>query len=207
VPALTKALRDGDWFVRSAAGKALGEYGPDAKSAIPELTKTLNDADGHVRVAAAFALYRIDGKPDTAVPVLIEVLNSKEEGSYAPASAAQTLGKIGPPAKEAIPDLTASLSNKNRGLRICAAGALWRITNESDSSLPILIKAVKDGESVAESDTHQAIEILEDMGPQAKAAVPALLAAHARTEGWARDMLERVLKRIDPEASKKIGPR
>jgi HEAT repeat protein len=199
VPALRKALRDPDWYVRSEAGRAIGEYGVDAKSALPDLTSALKDKDGHVKVAAAFALYKIGGKTEPAVPVLIQTLNRGDETFYSPHSAARTLGRIGPPAKAAVPHLTAALSKDNRGLRICAAGALWKITKKPEPALPVLIQALQDGTSLEENSTGDAIDMLEDMGPEAKAAVPALLAARKQAEGWARERVERVLKKIDPD--------
>jgi len=57
VPALIKALRDGDWDVRRAACEALGRIG-DA-SAVPALIKALRDWDWNVRQAAQNALERI----------------------------------------------------------------------------------------------------------------------------------------------------
>ena len=56
-----------------------------------------------------------------------------------------------------------------------------------------------------ESTTHAAIDILDDMGPLTKSAVPALIAIHARENGWAREMVHRVINKIDPVATKKLG--
>jgi HEAT repeat protein len=206
VPALTRALRDPYWYVRSSAAEALGEFGAEAKPAIPQLADALKDNDGHVKAAAALALWRIEGKTEPAVAVLIETLNGGDEDSYCRESAAQALGKIGPSAREAIPHLTAALSKDRRGLRIAAAGALWKITRQTKPALSVLIKALQDGESASESNTHEAIGVLEDMGPQAKAAVPALLAIHKRADSWGREMIQRVLKEIDPQAARELGP-
>jgi HEAT repeat protein/Flp pilus assembly protein protease CpaA len=197
VPALAKVLRDPDWYVRSGAAAALGAYGAEGRAAVPELTQALKDKEGLVQVAAAFALYRIEGRTEPAVPVLLEILEDGNERSYAPHSAAETLGKIGPPARAAIPPLTAALRKDDRRLRIRAAGALWKITGEPDPALSVLIEALQDGTSLDETDTNRALDVLEDMGPQAEPAVPALLAAHRRAGGWTREKVERVLRKMN----------
>jgi HEAT repeat protein len=59
VPALMEVLKDSDTFVRRDAAAALGEFGPDAKSAVPALLALQNDKEP-VRRAAADALEKID---------------------------------------------------------------------------------------------------------------------------------------------------
>jgi HEAT repeat protein len=197
VPALVKSLDDPDWLVRCYAGKALGEFGPEARKAVLPLSEALTDRDGHVKVAAALALWKIEGKTDPAVPVLIQTLNGEDARSYSPEAAAEALGEIGPPAEAAIPDLTAALKHDSRGLRIAAAGALWKITKKPEPAVSVFIKALQDRDLLDDSDTARALDVLEEMGPQAKEAVPALLAVHKRGGSLFRESVEKTLKRID----------
>jgi HEAT repeat protein len=60
VPSLIQNLLNGDPFVRKTAAYHLGNFGPDAKSAVPALTRALDDGDGGVRAAAAEAMKKID---------------------------------------------------------------------------------------------------------------------------------------------------
>ncbi len=62
VPALIRALDDGDARVRRAVVEALGQIGPAAKTAIPALTRALSDDDPEVRVKARHTLERIGAR-------------------------------------------------------------------------------------------------------------------------------------------------
>ena len=102
---LTEALDDKEWDVRRTAGVALGKLGPDAKNAVPKLFKLLeNDED---RDFASGALKEINAAPVEAIPLLIEKLDSEERRTAF--YAVSLLGKIGPPAIEALPKLQAML--------------------------------------------------------------------------------------------------
>ena len=54
IPALIDALRDGNDHVRTAAIRALGEFGPRAKDAIPALTNLLAQAQSQRRGARLY---------------------------------------------------------------------------------------------------------------------------------------------------------
>jgi HEAT repeat protein len=64
VPALMKSLSeslsDADVRIRAFSTGALGQYGPDAGSAVPLLTNLLQDPNPNVRLEATNALKRID---------------------------------------------------------------------------------------------------------------------------------------------------
>jgi HEAT repeat protein len=207
VPALAATLKDPDWFVRSYAAHALAQFGKEAAKAIPALGEALKDKDGHVKVAAAKAIWKIEGKVDRAVPVLIETLKDFDESHYAAGSAAEMLGKIGPSAKAAVPDLTAMLQSGWRDTRIAAAFALCKITGKAEPGLAVLIKALEDRRTPNESGTHSALTYLEEIGPQAKAAVPVLLAILKDGGDVDRHAAAQALKKIDPDAASKAGIR
>jgi len=176
---------------------------------VPQLTAALEDRDGHARVAAAFALWLIEKKAEPSVSVLIAALKDKQHGSYAPDSAAEKLGEIGPAAQAAVPELVESLKIDNRGLRIATAGALWKITQKAGPAISVLIEELRGDHSLAESNTSYAFGILQAMGPHANKAFP-MLAAKWRAEpedgnsAWVRDELLKVLRAINPDAAKKL---
>ena len=62
IPALTKALSDREWQVRTAAATALGEMGALARSAVPALKAAAADQEAYVRAAAERALTKIEAK-------------------------------------------------------------------------------------------------------------------------------------------------
>jgi HEAT repeat protein len=103
---LTEALNDKEWEVRRVAGVALGKLGPAAKNAVPKLFQLLaNDED---RDFASSALREINTAPIEAIPLFIEKLDSEERRTAF--YAVSLLGKIGPPAAEALPKLEEMLA-------------------------------------------------------------------------------------------------
>jgi HEAT repeat protein len=84
-----------------------------------------------VRICAAEALWRMKGAP-RALTVLRDALREGYVHDDPPAAnqlymAARALGRIGPPAREAVPDLRDLLSAEDPHLRATAAEALKRI--------------------------------------------------------------------------------
>ncbi len=103
---LTEALEDKQWEVRRVAGVALGKLGPDAKNAVPKLFRLLSSDED--RDFASSALKEINTAPVEAIPMLLEKLESEERRTAF--YAVSLLGKIGPPAAEALPKLEAMLA-------------------------------------------------------------------------------------------------
>ena len=103
---LTQALEDKEWEVRRSAGVALGKLGPNAKNAVPKLFRMLSSDED--RDFASSALKEINTAPVEAIPLLMEKLESEERRTAF--YAVSLLGKIGPPAAEALPKLEAMLA-------------------------------------------------------------------------------------------------
>ncbi len=118
--ALTKASGTD---VRMFAAVAIGNIGPDAKTAIPALTELFKDKDNVVRCLAAQAVGSIGSEAKAAIPSLMGLL--KDE--YARGHAAWALGNIGLEAKIATPALTELLKDKDEDVRRAAADALDKI--------------------------------------------------------------------------------
>jgi HEAT repeat protein len=185
VPALIRRLQeDDDPHVRSPSAYALGRIGPAAKAALPALTKALRDSDGHVRINAADALRRIDNS-SAGVPALIEVC--KDPGPSNRCTAAMVLGDFGPAAKDAVPALLELLKDSDPYIPSYAAFALWQVAKH-ERAIPALI------------DTGPASEFLGRIGPEAKAAVPALIRAAGDKDAFAAFRAIDALGRIGPEA-------
>ena len=69
--------QDKDAVVRLSAALALGEIGPEAKTAVPALTELLKDKDSNVQWAAARALGKIGPEAKMATPALTELLKDE----------------------------------------------------------------------------------------------------------------------------------
>lgn len=107
---LIEMLDDSEWEVRRIAGVKLGQLGPAAKAAVPKLFELLNSEEDSD--FASGALREIDAAPVEAMELLIGNLDSEERrvGYYA----ITLLGKIGQPAKAALPKLEAMLEEAER---------------------------------------------------------------------------------------------
>jgi HEAT repeat protein len=228
VPALTEALRDkacidrrGDqYFVCVAAAGALGEIGAAAGSAVGSLAALLRDEEPEVREAAARALGRLGPVAEAAIPALDEALQGRAGlvavaglGGIGPAAVpallaafregdcntrvatAWGLAQIGPAAQAAVAPLAEALEGEEPLVRVSAAAALWHIARHP-AAVPALARALTlnpDAEV-----RFRAAQALEEIGQEAKAAVPALVRA-LRDEAVAYEA-GRALAAIDPGA-------
>jgi HEAT repeat protein len=122
VPALRGLLKKLHW--PHAPAHALGNIGPDAEAAVPDLIEMLDSKDGRDRAHAAAALWKISRHP-LGLPTLLAELRDPVDGSAYGAIVAA--GEIGPPAKDAVPDLVKALSARILYERQAAREALERI--------------------------------------------------------------------------------
>jgi HEAT repeat protein len=175
LPELTEALKDEDIIIRRTATLALAEIGPQAKEAVPALVACLKNRQGNIHVYSARALARIDPGCSLAIDTLIQDLKDERSPGHGPA--AQTLGDFGPAAKKAIPVLAEKLKEKT-GLRVVVASALWRIGYEAHPIVQALVETIETGDSPS---GVEALNVLDEMGPKAKEAVPALVDLWSQT--------------------------
>ncbi len=207
VPHLIEALRPGPAAERmldrldrrTAVVDFVGKLGKEAKAAAPQLRAIIalppspENPDGPWRAAAAEALWHVDGGAQDALNVLTAILAEKADDdpgrSMRRSRAVQALGRIGAPAKSAVPALTDRFKNGRTPFdRLDAAEALWRVTGDAKPLLPFLIEVLNEklkerGQSgfgppnVDKSVHARAIAVLAVMGSAAKDAAPALAAA------------------------------
>ena len=165
--------------MRYCAAEALGEIGSEAKESVPILIDMLGDEEWRLHSAAAEALGKI-GYDEAAVPAFIKLLkDERDEDGEARCNAADYLGMLGPKANAAIPALTELLTNENREIRVVGALALWKISHDAKTIVPVLIELLKYEEVFFGNDKGATVRwtaamALAEIGPEAKAAVPAL---------------------------------
>ncbi|MDT9701339.1 HEAT repeat domain-containing protein [Streptomyces sp. P17] len=134
VPETLRLLEGG---VVEYAVPALGAWGPAARDAIPVLMRLL---DTEHAVAAAAALWSVDGGASAVLPVLLGELVHPDARRWG--VAVETLGRMGPAARAALPELrrvTESAGSADR--RATAACALWQIGGEAEPVRPALRSA------------------------------------------------------------------
>jgi RNA polymerase sigma factor (sigma-70 family) len=177
---------------------------------LSEWTKLLLTGDVIERQGAVMALGKIGPE---AAPALALAFNDGEIVNVR-LWAAWHLGKMGSKARAQIPALEGALQDQCGLVRIEVARALWKISQHKET-VPALCAALKDEDA---STRYRAAEVLAEMGPAAKRAVPALVEA-LKDNGVAEfgdksgasearsvsQMAGQALKRIDPATAKKHG--
>ncbi len=165
MPALIKILKKKpfdpvDKDVQALAAVALGRIGAPARERVPDLLGMIAsremldftdtpDPRSTATIAQAFiALGRI-GEASTTVPALIDELIAQgaefRRGTYGFSSLTmQTLGSLGPSAKDAVPVLLGGLNHDFSSVRIDTADALGKIGPPARESILALTKSMND---------------------------------------------------------------
>ena len=139
VPAVVRLLDAKDEDTRYHAISVIGWIGPDAVDTAPAIIKAMGDKSGDIRRKAIYALGNMQPKKELVLPHLIEALGDSDEdvgaaaveavSKFGEAAVPQLIGKlkekqglqsiralravawIGPPAKDAVPQLMVWLSD------------------------------------------------------------------------------------------------
>jgi len=107
-----------------------------------------------------------------AVPRLTEAL--KDTNAFLRCEAAEDLGQVGPPARDALAALRLALDDPDAHVRVYAALALGRIDKDDKLALPALLAGLKEK---AGPVRRAAVAALAELAPRDGAAVPELLRA------------------------------
>jgi HEAT repeat protein len=140
LPELRQALR-GSLNFGAAAGVVIA-MGPEAAAAVPELIDALAMPPGlHNANLRELALVVLTSIGEPAVPALVEALERWPHGGrpfhpVKPSDVAAALGRIGLPAKPALPALRKASRSADRELRVAAAEAIKRITEAPSVASP-----------------------------------------------------------------------
>jgi HEAT repeat protein len=138
---------------------------------IDALVKQLKDKDNDVRRQAVKELAEAGKDAQTATPYLVASL--KDNDLFVRRFAAQALGEIEADPKLAVPALAAMLQNpkERKEAQQAAAASLGKMGAAGTTPLAT---AIKDG-STDNDVRRKAIESVGNIGPVAKAAIPALV--------------------------------
>jgi HEAT repeat protein len=173
IPALIEAL-DGDSFVAHTAMEALGAMGSLAKPAVAPLVRKFEkttpeerEADYH-KLKILEALEQIGPGAVEAVPRLMEWLPQNP-------MAVRVLGRIGPGAKAAVPVLEKTYATDTGYAKAWSAFALVKITGKTEPYVASLA-AIYQKSKITER-RREALEVLVELGPDARAALPVFIQA------------------------------
>ncbi len=151
---------------------------------------------------AAMGLITLDPTiVSNAVPALVEIYN-KDFSRFSQAQTCSVLAKLGPLAKRAVPALLRNMSSTNVWVRRDAELALGRILSEPELVVPAMTKALHDPDVYIPAN---AVVILGDYGPAAKAAIPDLVELLKTQNPVLQDQVKYALYRIDPVAAARAG--
>jgi HEAT repeat protein len=142
VPALARMLNDDDLEVGVAAANALERYGPTATAAVAALGDRVSRGDTDIRIAVMRTLEAIgtDAAPALSSVALNLAPKSRDQRgkdcdpncarspARASVTAAETLGRFGKLASQALPVLQQALSDADADVRRAASEAILKIT-------------------------------------------------------------------------------
>ena len=177
----------------------LGRMGPAAAPATDALAALIADKNDQVADEAILALANIGPGAKAAVPALAKALRQEKDTEPNLSAIAYCLGRIGPDAASAQPELLALLKSADRSAALLSAWALNQIQVKSAEiaakALPVLIE----GLTLPTAKCRQlAAEGLQDLGPLAKDAATALERASADEDKDVRDAAAKALKAVQP---------
>jgi HEAT repeat protein len=198
VEALRDALESDKKTTRLDALRSLSVIGRDpsdavralATPAVPGLINALQDKDDDIRMEAAAALGQIGSNAAGAVEPLIVASRDGQHplasagAIQVSASAIRALGEIGPSAKSALPALAKMVEDPRHRFHIFALHAFWRIGPKGPAEASVVVPKLIARLSTSKDPRERAwlAEILTEIGPAARDAIPALTTAAADSD-------------------------
>jgi HEAT repeat protein len=155
----------------SVAGVVLCVAASVRAADVEGLVKQLKSSDADARRAAAKALAEAGAEAKPAVPALARALKDKD--LFVRRFAAQALGAIGPDAASAAPALSAAVNDPRQEVQDAAVTALGKIGAPAVVTLGAVVK----DPNATPALRRRAADALGAIGPDARSAVPALIAA------------------------------
>jgi HEAT repeat protein len=213
VPALGEALAAGEPAVRWHAAKVLGTLGSAAKPAAPALEKAMGDPSLRVGMEAAYALVRVGAEPKGPLDFLAKQLDNEDPEARFLGLA--MLGRMGRLARDRLPAMAARLKDAHPFIRGYAARVLVpqaAFVREAAGDLAALladpsVDLSEEGKDYLEARPGlrddirtSAARALGGMGPAARPALPALVAALKEGDAGLRQYAADALRQLGPEA-------
>lgn len=138
---LIEKLENGDLDDRDIAAGAVGRIGEPAQAAVPALIRVLEDEISWTRRNATGVLDPIEPSRSNQKP---KGLSEEFRREMVRCGVTWALGKIGPPAIDAVPVLLLALKDPDKTVRSNAAKSLGQIGKQDIALLPDLIRAMND---------------------------------------------------------------
>jgi len=178
VPALhERAKGEGYLPARLAAFAALGRLGDRATVAVPTLIDALKESDSPLGSPHEFAVVALKAIGPPTLPAVTEALGRPEPRTRI--GSLKILAGLGAAARPAVPEVEKRLADEDPLVGLEAVHALWVIERNTERTIGAALKHLRTTETDQRKRGQiraKAIYILGEVGPDAKAAVPELLA-------------------------------
>ncbi len=201
---LTERLQDEEDWVRRESIYSLAEFGTRG---IPALIRALDDSRRDVRSATINALKHMETAATPAIPTLIR-LTKEDPDRFCRSDACRCIAKVGPKSPVVASALTRALRDAEPQVRGHAALALAEISPHTEAVASALAARLGDTSGFNSGDIRvyrvcQAAALaIEQSGPAARKAVPALVEALRRKDS---EVTQTMLIRV-AEALGALGP-
>lgn len=197
VPALLAALEDKDPAVKERAVGALQVLWPEVKIPVATLLAMLEHESASARAAAAMGLRRHLDDPDVRDAL---VAAADDPDPWAAGPIFESIAAMKPPPETGVAAVAARLrapatDERTAGLRSHAVFALLRMGPAAAPALPALVDSLGSG-----NETVLLLWTLGEIGPAAKAAVPAIRKRLADEDARTAFAAAGALLRIEGEA-------
>jgi HEAT repeat protein len=197
VPDLVRLLGSPRLETRMVAAKTLGHIGRAARPAVPTLRAMLKEARPPVRLLAAEALSRIDPTVSEALHPLVAEFARPEDSSFR--------GNLRIELPKGLPDSDISVESLPESIARFGERAVLALAELLDNTDLDEWSAKSSSAQCGAKERLQAAKLLADLGPEAKAAVPALVRALKDKDPFIREAAAGALGRIGP-AAKEAAP-
>jgi len=203
VPILRQRLKDQGEFSlynRVFSAKALWQITGNTGESLPVLVRALKNDDSFW-AADILGLMGADAK--SAIPDLQGALQSRV--GYTRLRAALALTRIDPQFPLPMSLLLELLGDANPITRVDTAGIIWSVNHDPQVIVPTLLGLMKPDEQdpTGYGACEQAIALLGEIGPPAKAAIPALKTLEQSPNSHIRGLAAEALKKIEAETEAK----
>ncbi|MEX2119981.1 MAG: HEAT repeat domain-containing protein [Pirellulales bacterium] len=173
---VAKLLKADRVWERIAVACILGEMGPEAGAALGPLLDSIRSHDIYVVREATVAIRRIDPANDEVVRALLELADHSDPTVRC--AGASGLGALG---ADGLSGLRRALQDADADVRVTAASALIRLSDNRQDTVPVLVTGLEDGRRHVR---YAAAVALGEAGPEARTAVPMLRSLlHVGDEG------------------------
>jgi HEAT repeat protein len=204
--ALVWALADANPATQIAAAQGLMNSDVFPPEAVPALIKAARGPDAVARHQALIALVIRKPPAERMMQPLLDALIDPEADMRV--VAASGLGRYGRDAIRALEALKQAARDTDERVAICAASAVAAIDRQAGLELlPMFIAELMRPERLRRMDEHSDTRLIDVagalavLGPEAGRALPALIRAFEREEGWAKLDLGIAVALVDPKSA------